>query len=278
MSMSLRNELRQTFNNATLFQESYNWEDWYSYTRRGADAINEANQDVLIFLSGLDSDTNLTSIVQGEPLTPSTATFNAGDFSGYSNKLVLELHVYDNILGTGPSDCEGLKKQLSNRGFETLTTGAANQLPLMVTEFGFPQDETTLQDPYTACIMDYFPQQSAGWMIWVISGSYYIREGTQDRDETWGLLSHDWSEWRLPEFVNDRLTTMVNATKAGLGKDPGDLPESPESGDGSSGGSTQDGDTAGSGATPQIGVNHLGLTLLLCSLLAVSEIPSLFKT
>jgi len=25
-------------------------------------------------------------------------------------------------------------------------------------------------------------------MIWVLAGSYYIRSGTQDYDETWGML------------------------------------------------------------------------------------------
>jgi hypothetical protein len=28
-----------------------------------------------------------------------------------------------------------------------------------------------------------------GWMVWVLAGSYYIRSGTQDYDETYGNCS-----------------------------------------------------------------------------------------
>ncbi|KAJ2981964.1 hypothetical protein NUW58_g6550 [Xylaria curta] len=219
MSMSLRNELRISLTNQQLVN-SYTWEDWYKHVRQGADAIHSANPDVLIFLSGLDSDKNLTAIVRGTALEPGTQTFNRGDFQGYGdNKLVLELHAYDNILGTPSSDCSVIKDNLFNAGFETLTRSAVNRFPLVVTEFGFPQNATTNKDPYASCLLDYFPSQNAGWMLWSLGGSYYIREGSRDYDEEWGLLSHDWSTWRSPGFINDVVSPAVKASMAPISDD-----------------------------------------------------------
>ncbi|KAI0458243.1 glycoside hydrolase superfamily [Xylaria acuta] len=219
MSMSLRNELRIPLTERQLV-DSYNWGDWYKYVQQGADAIHSANPDVLIFLSGLDSDKNLTAIVQGTTLDPGTSTFNRDDFQGYgSDKLVLELHVYDNIFGAPTSNCSVITENLFDAGFQTLTDSEVNQFPLVVTEFGFPQNATTNQDPYASCLLDYFQAQHAGWMIWSFGGSYYIREGSQDVDEEWGLVSHDWSSWRSPGFINDLLNPAVKASMAPINED-----------------------------------------------------------
>ncbi|KAF2968921.1 hypothetical protein GQX73_g4708 [Xylaria multiplex] len=229
MSMSLRNELRISLTN-TQITNSYNWEDWYKYVQQGADAIHSANSDLLIFLSGLDSDKNLTSVVQGSALEPGTGTFNRDDFPGYGDdKLVLELHAYDNIFGALTTGCSVITDRLFNAGFQTLARNATNRFPLVVTEFGFPQNESTVTDSYASCLLDYFPSQHAGWMIWALGGSYYIREGTQDRDEDWGLLSHDGSSWRSPDFINGPLSTAVNASMAPISDDDDD----DSSGDGS---------------------------------------------
>ncbi|KAI6082636.1 glycoside hydrolase family 5 protein [Hypoxylon rubiginosum] len=211
MSMSLRNELRISLTSASV-ANTYNWEQWYSYIKQGADAINKANSDVLIFLSGLNSDQDLSPVVNGTALTPGTATFNRDDFSGYGDKLVLELHAYDNIIGPGPSNCIAVEEKLYNTGFKSLTDDATNQFPMVLTEFGLVQNGTASQNPYISCLLDYVPSRNAGWMIWQLGGSYYIREGTQDFDETWGLLSHDWSDWRSSDFVNNSLTPAVKKT------------------------------------------------------------------
>ncbi|KAI1385602.1 glycoside hydrolase [Hypoxylon trugodes] len=212
MSMSLRNELRSPLSNFTFAAETYNWEDWYKYIRQGADAIHNANADVLIFLSGISSDQDISAVVNGTALTPGSATFNRDDFSGYGNKLVLELHAYDNILGPGPSDCNAVKDKLSNAGFKALTDDAQNKFPVLLTEFGLVQNGSAAQDPYVSCLLDYASSENAGWMIWQLGGSYYIREGTQDYDETWGLLNHDWSDLRATDFVSNSLTPSAKAT------------------------------------------------------------------
>ncbi|KAI1099085.1 glycoside hydrolase [Jackrogersella minutella] len=212
MSMSLRNELRTPLSNITFASENYNWENWYTYVKQGSDAIHSANADVLIFLSGLDSDQDLSPVVNGTALTPGSATFNEDDFSGYANKLVLELHAYDNIFGPGPSDCNTVNDELSTDGFNALTSDAKNEFPVVLTEFGLVQNGSSAQDPYINCVLDYISTKNAGWMIWQIGGSYYIREGTQDYDESWGLLTHNWSDWRSTDFVNSSLTPAVTKT------------------------------------------------------------------
>ncbi|KAI1441719.1 glycoside hydrolase [Annulohypoxylon stygium] len=211
-SMSLRNELRSPLSNFTFASENYNWENWYKYVKEGADAIHSANEDLLIFLSGLNSDQDLSVVVDGTALTPGSATFNTDDFSGYADKLVLELHAYDNIFGPGPSDCNTVASELSNDGFVALTSDAKTEFPVVLTEFGLEQNGTAAQDPYVNCLLNYTSTKNAGWMIWQIGGSYYIREGVQDRDESWGLLTHDWSDWRASDFVNNTLTPAIKNT------------------------------------------------------------------
>ncbi|KAK9417026.1 hypothetical protein SUNI508_09265 [Seiridium unicorne] len=216
MSMSLRNELRQPLLNKDLFSESYNWQDWYKYVQQGAEAINSVNPDVLIFLSGLNSDTTLQPVVQNTALTPGTSTFNLDDFP--ANKIVLELHNYANILGgSANTNCTALQQELSEDGFQALDDDASSAFPLVMTEYGFQEDATTWQDSFASCIEKYLADRQAGWMIWALPGSYYIREGTQDGDEPWGLLTHDWSDWRSPEHINGSLADLVGATLAANG-------------------------------------------------------------
>jgi hypothetical protein len=250
--MSLRNELRQPLTNWTLLEESYNWETWYQYTKLGADAVHASNPDPLIFLSGMDSSTQFDRIVRGQTFTPSTATFSKADFDGYADKLALEMHSYSILDSDKPKDCPSFEKKLHDKGFETLTDSAANQFPLLMTEFGFTQDETTWKtDKYATCITDYLPQQKVGWFIWVIAGSYYIREGDQGYDESWGLLDTTWSEWRSPEFVGERLKGMVNTTLDVVRSDGGEGgEEGSENGPGKNAdGSNSDGQTeAGPGS------------------------------
>ncbi|CAJ2509678.1 Uu.00g147040.m01.CDS01 [Anthostomella pinea] len=213
-SISLRNELRSPDNNATLKSESYNWRDWYTFIKQGSSAINAANSDILIFLSGLDFDTWITPMVQGTAMTPGTATYSAVDFPGYANKLVLEIHNYNN----DATNCSSLQSTLYHDGFQAMhpeDSEAVNVLPVLLTEFGFEQTSTEWQRTYATCIANYLSQQKAGWFIWVISGSYYIRSGTQDYDETWGLLTHDWSAWRSQSYIDGGLKPLVENTAKG---------------------------------------------------------------
>lgn len=220
MSMSLRNELRQPFLNATLYEQSYNWQDWYKYVKQGVEAISSVNANVLIFLSGLESDTTLEPVTNGTALAPGSEAFNIYDFP--TNKIVLELHNYANILGgTSSKNCTALEQDLLQAGFNALQNDSSNPFPVFMTEFGFEQDDTTWQGTFASCIETFLADQQAGWMIWSLAGSYYVREGTQDADDSWGLLSHDWSSWRSPGHINGSFSNLMAATLASNGIEKG---------------------------------------------------------
>ncbi|TVY91983.1 Endoglucanase E1 [Lachnellula willkommii] len=209
MSMSLRNEPRSPSDNSTLVSESYNWGDWYTNVVTASGLINQANPDVLIFFSGLSYDTYITPIPTGASLGDNR-TFNKSSFT-YEDKIVLELHNY----ATSATSCSDLESTLYTDGFSSLNSSdpsVVNVLPMVMTEWGYSQDNTTYQGVYASCLQNYLPSLHAGWMIWVIAGSYYIRSGTQDFDETWGLLNHDWSGWRSSAAIENNIVPMVQAT------------------------------------------------------------------
>lgn len=214
MSMSLYNELRPPFSadNPDLMQ-NYTWEVWYEQIKRGTDAIHAANPDVLIFLSGLNGDTDLQPVVDGTALTPSNATFRLADFAGYQDKLVLELHSYDIVFSV--ANCPSYNEQLFTEGYSAVTGNATNRFPVVMTEWGFTNDAVTWRNgTYATCVQQFLKEvvPGTGWMIWVIGGSYYIRQGKQDYDESWGLLNHDWSDWRSPDFIDGGLKPLVSTT------------------------------------------------------------------
>jgi aryl-phospho-beta-D-glucosidase BglC (GH1 family) len=181
-SIGLRNELRTP--DTENAEYPYNWATWYDEVVDAADVVHAANPDALIFLSGLNYDTTLAPIPTGADLGDGR-TFNLSDFS-YADRLVLELHNYN----TGATNCGDLSGALWNGGFNALDTDnedIVNVMPVVLTEFGFAQDDTTWQSVYASCLREWIPEQQAGWMVWTISGSYYIRSGVQDFDDTWGM-------------------------------------------------------------------------------------------
>ncbi|KAJ8071707.1 hypothetical protein OCU04_002023 [Sclerotinia nivalis] len=209
MSMSLRNELREPKSNPTLDSSSYNWENWYANVVPSMNSIHNANPNVLIFLSGLNFDTDLSPIPNAGLLTPSTTQkFLKSSFS-FANKLVLELHNY----ASSTSSCSSLESSLRSSGYNALNDGATNQMPVVLTEWGHAQTASDYATVYSTCLKTYLTSIKGGWMIWVLSGSYYIRSGAQDLDESWGLLTHDWSAWRDPTDVANVILPMVSGTK-----------------------------------------------------------------
>lgn len=229
-SMSLRNELRYT-DNSTSANATYGWQTWYEDVVPAADGINAANPTPLIFFSGLNYDTELGSVTEASDLG-NGSHFLLSDFS-YADKIVFELHNYEN----SATSCSGIDSTLYNGGYNAMDTSAdttaVNIAPVVMTEFGFAQDNSTYLLPYSQCIREYLTGLSGGpggWMQWVIAGSYYIRSGVQDVDETWGevqlvpltmsshanfatgLLSHDWSTWRSSDAALNYTQAFVNET------------------------------------------------------------------
>jgi hypothetical protein len=154
--------------------------------RLGADTVNAANPNILIFMGGINSDTTLYPIPTGSSIA-SGINFNLNDFS-YRDKLVLELHNYDTA-ATPTIACFLLEAELYVDGFNALDTSnpsIKNVMPVVMTEFGYAQDESDVNGVYASCLRSYLARQKAGWMVWNIGGSYYIRSGVQDSDETYG--------------------------------------------------------------------------------------------
>ncbi len=180
MSMALRNEPRPPVKNLGLLAAQYDWQAWYANMKLGAQAVHDKNPATLIFISGMLGDLDLSNAVDGVPMTPGTNKFTLDDFSGYADKLVLELHQYD--YSNNPTNCSDLQRDLYDAGFATLTGSAAVQLPMVVTEWGFQQDSTTWKTMFPTCMAAYMTAQQVGWMLWVVGGSYYIRSGTVDYD------------------------------------------------------------------------------------------------
>lgn len=211
--MSLRNELREPTNNDAV-RATYNWQTWYTHVKEGANAVNAANPDVLVILSGLNYDTTMQPVVRGQALSPGSGTFSKDDFAGYADKLVIELHNYQ----SSATSCADLSGSIYNAGAQAMNpdeSSTVNVFPVLLTEFGFAMDGSTYKNVYSTCLAEWLPENTAGWMIWVVVGSYYVRSGTQDYDESWGLYNHDWSAWRDTGYINDLLKPMASNTLSG---------------------------------------------------------------
>lgn len=146
-----------------------------------ATAVHNANPNALIVFSGLDYDTKLGPVVKGEKLTSDGKTFDV-DNVPYSNRIVLELHQYDWSI----TQCQSMKNDLWNNGFSAHDGNAKYKIPVIMSEWGMDQTQAAYSSVYAQCLRQILPEWDAGWFHWQIGGSYYIRSGTMDYDETWG--------------------------------------------------------------------------------------------
>ncbi|KAL8769871.1 MAG: hypothetical protein Q9209_004309 [Squamulea sp. 1 TL-2023] len=208
--MALRNELRTT--NDWQSRKDVNWATWYGNMTAGADAIYKANPDLLIFFSGLNYDSRLRQIFSNDILVGKDIDFNKWELA-YADKIVLEVHDYD----MDESNCTNKKTKLTENAFAALGPASPQTtiFPLVMSEWGFAQTSDQYMAPFASCLREFLPAQKVGWMTWVLVGSYYIRAGVQDYDETWGLLDHTLRDWRCPDCINKGLVPMVNATLHG---------------------------------------------------------------
>ncbi|KAL8943479.1 MAG: hypothetical protein Q9211_000976 [Gyalolechia sp. 1 TL-2023] len=202
--MGLRNELRQA--------KKFKWPEWYGNMTAAADAVYKANPNLLIFFSGMDYDTQLNAIFTGKPMGVNRV-FNKDELD-YAKKIVLEVHDYD----AGTTNCTRKLGYLTEDSFGALNRsapGTKTVFPLVMSEWGFKQSPDQYKKPYASCLREIITKQSVGWMTWVLAGSYYIRSGIRDDDESWGLLDHEWKDWRCPECITKGLEPMVRATLGG---------------------------------------------------------------
>lgn len=185
VAMSMRNELRGPRQIPR---------DWYKYMRQGAEAIHRANPDVLVIVSGLSYDTNL-DFLKYTPLE-----VNIG------NKLVYEVHWYpfgnptEKWLNQTNGFCGTVtQKFLAQSGF--LGFGP-NPVPLFLSEFGLDQTGwNEAQNRYLSCLLGLVAERDLDWAFWTLQGSYMLREGKVDPEETYGALTFDWGNVRNPSML-----------------------------------------------------------------------------
>lgn len=162
-----------------------------------ASAVYAANPDILIFFSGLDSDFNIEPAVGGSTLLDPFFSFDAASYE-WANKLVFEMHEYDEGIS---GSCPIYELILTSFGADapTKTGPGSNRAPLVITEWGHDESDASdaYQSDYSVCLTEFMVEKSFGWILWVLAGSYYIRQGIQDYDEPYGSYSYICSCWKM---------------------------------------------------------------------------------
>lgn len=266
--MGLRNELRDPFS-ATPPQslENTTWTTWKIRMVQGANAIHAANPDVLIFFGGRIFDFDISAPVQGKFASEPGFNFSIAEFS-FKSKFVFEQHQYDqglvddactsyrDILTAFGSDVmtirsNGTTNETLTNG--TTTNGTSNRAPLVMTEWGHDQTDESgaFKEKFRRCLMDFMVDRQISWMVWVMGGSYYTREGVQDKDEPWGestvfseailmnanltvvaILDHNWDAYRGKSSIRqlqhdmERTYEAFHQSMPDAGRSPGNQPKS----------------------------------------------------
>ncbi|RDX85187.1 hypothetical protein CR513_33659, partial [Mucuna pruriens] len=189
VGMSLRNELRGPKQNVN---------DWYKYMMKGAEAVHAANSDVLVILSGLNFDTDL-SFLRDRPVSLT-----------FKGKLVFEVHRYG--FTDGQAWVNGNPNEFCGKIVENVkkTSGflVDKGWPLFLSEFGVDMRGTNVNDNrYLNCFIALVAELDLDWALWTLVGSYYFREGVIGMEEFYGILTWDWTQVRSISFLN-RITTL----------------------------------------------------------------------
>lgn len=162
------------------------------YMQQGAEAVHAAYPDVLIILSGLSYDLDLT-FLKNRPVKLS-----------FSGKLVFEIHWYGFtdgqawVSGNPNQVCAQVVTNMMRRSGFLLDQG----YPLFVSEFGADLRGTNVNDNrYLNCFLGWAAELDLDWAYWTLVGSYYLREGVVGLNEYYGLYNWNWSEIRNSSFL-----------------------------------------------------------------------------
>ncbi|XP_020246172.1 uncharacterized protein LOC109824061 [Asparagus officinalis] len=189
IGMSLRNELRGPKQNVT---------SWYRYMQQGAEAVHSMNPNVLVIISGLSFDNDLSYLSNKQvDLT-------------FTKKLVFEFHWYGFSDGQAWANgnpnqvCGQVKASVMRRAGFLLDQG----YPLFLSEFGVDQRGLNVNDNrYLGCILGVAADLDLDWALWTLQGSYYLRQGVLGLDEVYGVLAWDWCKPRNSTFLQ-RISTL----------------------------------------------------------------------
>ncbi|KAJ4710974.1 Cellulase (Glycosyl hydrolase family 5) [Melia azedarach] len=183
VGMSLRNELRGPKQNVN---------DWYRYMQLGAEAVHAANPDVLVILSGLSYDKDL-SFIRNQPVKLT-----------FTGKLVFEVHWYG--FSDGQAWANGNPNQVCGTVVDNMMRLSGFLLekgwPLFVSEFGVDMRGINVNDNrYLNCFFGVAAELDLDWALWTLVGSYYLREGVIGLNEYYGLFNWNWCEIRNSSFL-----------------------------------------------------------------------------
>ena len=225
VSMSLHNELRESWNRTDLF---YNWMTLVGNMTAGADTIHAANPDLLITWSGMQYDQDLSALTARKNLLDSpcykcTAVRDASrrkpvyfdlDSHPWANKLVWELHLYGTSEDIDTGTCPVIEAAFYRNGFNALgipppegckithdCPSAQRLTPVILSEFGSLQNASIYNDTLENCIKTFTKAHKISWAMWAIAGSYRIKSGVQGAVATGGMTNANWTDWAYPQSI-----------------------------------------------------------------------------
>ncbi|XP_047971015.1 glycosyl hydrolase 5 family protein-like [Salvia hispanica] len=186
VGISLRNELRGGRENIP---------DWYKYMQEGANTIHAQNPNLLVIVSGLHTATKLDYL--------KSKAFEVN----FANKLVFEAHWYtfgipDKAwIAQTNNLCDTVTKRAQDNYL--FLTSAKNSFPLFLSEFGIDERGPSVADSrYITCFLAAVAELDVDWALWSLQGSYMLRQGKVNLDESYGILDFDWDRLRNPGFVS----------------------------------------------------------------------------
>lgn len=204
VAVSLRNEMR-----AHVTQIPSAGDAWRAHIPPAGKIVHTENPNVLIIVGGLNGGTDL-STVRNKALL---------DISAWPGKHVWEAHSYSYTINTPDMGICAIRKAEYGGLFGfVLEQNKAYTGPLFLSEFGVgmqggPHDGLNDKDDhYLNCLVSYMENNDADWAHWALQGSYYVRDGVLDKEETWGALDYGWGNWRNPAFKR-RLGKMFDMTQ-----------------------------------------------------------------
>lgn len=197
--MSLRNELRGPFTNTEV---------WYKYVRLGSHLIHRINPNLLVVISGVNYDNDLSFLKQ-RPL-------------GYNlrNKVILEAHLYafsgdpESKFTTKPLNliCDQIMQKFEREAGFVIDD---NAYPLFLSEFGYDQTGSDpAQNRFMSCFLARIAEKDIDWALWAFQGSYMYRQGHEDPEETFGVMDASWTKDRNPKL--GQLLQLVKRINQGL--------------------------------------------------------------
>ena len=165
---------------------------WARYMQKGAEAVHSANPDVIVILSGLNYDKDL-SFLRNRPVNLT-----------FSGKIVFEVHWYG--FTDGEAWKNGNSNQVCGRVVDNMMRVSGFLLdqgwPLFVSEFGVDQRGTNVNDNrYLGCFLSVAAELDLDWALWTLVGSYYLRQGVIGMNEYSGVLNWNWCEARNSTFL-----------------------------------------------------------------------------